>query len=201
MKFLTFQLTACLALAGEAAWSAAVVSAQGDPAGNQVKRDDRPFLALWRQHDGGPFGGSEGPDLRFAIWGDGRVLYAKDPAKWGSELRRGKISPSRVARLQAALADAGVFDLKGTCYLVPDAPCYCLMVDLGRKRQMLYWDEVETPGYGINIAPKPHHLEFKRCWKTVNHLALVALPDDGEAVKERVRVSQSWYLKPAVQSE
>jgi hypothetical protein len=171
------------------------------PAAKQAQGEDRPFLALWRQHDGLRLAGSEAPYLRFAVWNDGRVLYAKDPARWSRELRRGKISAARVARLKAALADSGVFDLKGTCYLVPDAPCDCLMVDLGGKKQMLYWDEVEAAGYGINANPKPHHLEFKRCWKAVNHLGLVALPDEGEAVRERFRVPQSWYLKRALQSE
>ena len=114
----------------------------------------------------------------------------------------GKLSPTRVARLKAAVADTGVLDLKGTCYWVPDAPADCLLVDLGgEKRQLLYWDEVETPGYGIRSDPKPHHLGFKRCWKAVNHLGLVALPDDGEAIKERVQVPKSWYIKRAVQSE
>ena len=92
-------------------------------------------------------------------------------------MQRGNLSAARVARLKAALADTGVFDLEGTCYLVPDAPVDCLLVDLGgEKRQILYWDEVETLGYGINIDPKPHHLDFKRCWKAVNHLALVRAP-------------------------
>lgn len=201
MRLLTYQLTACVALTAATVWSAATLSAQARPKEKQAQRGDRPFLALWRQHDGRRVSGSEAPYLRFAVWDNGRVLYAKNPDKWNHELRRGKMSPSRVARLKAALSDTGVFDLKGTCYLVPDAACDCLMVDLGGKQQMLYWEEVETPGYGINIAPKQHHLDFKRCWKAINHLALVALPDEGEVVKERVRVPQSWYLKRAVQSE
>lgn len=67
------------------------------------------------------------------------------------------------------------------------------MVDLDGK-QLLYWDERESPGYGININPKPHDLEFKRCWKAVNHLGVVALPDEGEVVKERVQIPKSWHL-------
>jgi hypothetical protein len=116
-------------------------------------------------------------------------------------LRRGKISETRVARLKAALFDTGVFKLEGTCYLVPSAPKDCLMVDLDGKQQMLYWDEVESPNYGINIDPKPHHLQFKLCWKVVNHLVLVALPDEGEVVKERIQIPKSWHLKRAAQSK
>ena len=196
MRRSTF-LTACLALTTLTAGPAAV-RAPDPPPGKPSGEEDRPFLALWQQTGGR---GSDGPSVRFAVWADGRVVYAGDPGRWGGEVRRGKLSAARVARLKAAVADTGVFDLKGTCYLVPDAPIDCLMVELGGKKQMLYWDEVEAAGYGINIAPKPQHLEFKRCWKAVNHLGQVALPDDGEAAKEPMRVPQSWYLKRPVQSE
>ena len=118
-----------------------------------------------------------------------------------SGFTNGKISENRVARLRAALSDTGIFELDGTCYLAPSAPMDCLIVDVDGKQQMLYWDEVESAGYGINIDPKPHHLEFKRCWKVVNHLGLVALPDEGEVVKERVQIPKSWRLKQAVQSK
>jgi hypothetical protein len=164
------------------------------------REGDLPFLALWQRDSGGHWGGS-GPYVRFAIWSDGRVVFAKDPNKWAQELRRGKISSSRVARLKAALADTGVFKLKGTCYLMLHGPEDCLMVDLGEKRQTLYWDERDWPDYGININPKPHHLDFKRSWKTINHLGLVALPDEAEPVKDRFEVPKSWYLKPAIQSK
>ena len=168
--------------------------------GDQAERDDRPLVAAWRQYDGRR-AASEAPYLRFAIWADGRALFADDPSKWSHELRRGKISETRVARLKAALSDTGIFELKRTSYLVPSAPKDCLMVDLDGKQQLLYWDERESPGYGININPEPHDLEFMRCWKAVNHLGVVALPDAGEVVKERVQIPKSWHLKRAVQSK
>jgi hypothetical protein len=196
-RTISFQV-GCLTLAG-LAWVTTLGIAEDDPMPGKPDGADRPFLALWRQSGGRA--GLDTPYLRFAVWADGRVLFATDPNKWGHQLRRGKLSPARIARLKTALADTGVFDLRGTCYLVPDGPVDCLMAELGGKQQTLYWDEVETPGYGINIDPKPRHREFKRCWKAVNHLALVALPDDGEVVKERIPVPESWYLKPAVQSD
>jgi hypothetical protein len=200
MKLVIWLLASCLTFAIVARLSTTVQSAEASPSQNLADGAERPFLALWRRHDGRTRH-SEAPYLRFAIWADGRVMYARNPDKWGHELQRGKISISRVARLKAALADNGIFDLKGTCYLVFDAPVDCLIVDLGDKKQMLYWDEREGPNYGINVNPKPHHLEFKRCWKAVNHLGLVALPDEGEPVKERIQVPESWYLKRAIQSE
>jgi hypothetical protein len=196
MKLSAYLLPACAAIAAVAIWGGPVRLA-ADPPEVKTVRGDRPMVALWRQHDGG----LGGPYLRFAVWADGRVLYAQDPDKWGHELRRGKLTAARVARLKAAIADTGVFDLKGTCYLVPDAPCDCLMVDLGDKKQMLYWDEVEAPGYGINFDLKPHHREFIRVWKAINHLGLLACPDEGEEVKERFQAPQSWYIKPAIQSK
>jgi hypothetical protein len=200
MRLSIYLLAACLTFAGLGRISDETEIAATREVQDQLNGTDRPFLALWRQFDG-PIRGSQTPFLRFAIWADGRVLYAKDPAKWGHELRRGKIAASRVRRLKAALGDSGIFELKHTCYLALDAPMDCLMVDLGDMKQMLYWNELEKPGYEINAIPKPVHLEFKRIWKAVNHLGLVALPDEGETVKERFRVPESWYLKRAIQSE
>lgn len=169
--------------------------------GGKGDEHQRPFLAIWRKHDG-LREGSEAPYLRIAIWNDGRMLFAKDAGKWGHDLRQGRITADRVAQLKKALLATGVFDLKGYCYLVPDAPCDCVMLDLLDKKQMLYWDEVETPGYGINISPKPHHLKFKECWKAVNKLALEARPEKSDKVKERFsRPPESWHLKKAIQSE
>jgi hypothetical protein len=164
---------------------------------SQEPKDDRPFFALWRSDHG--WGGA--PALRFAFWNDGRVLFAKDSGKWGSELQQGRVASYRIERLKQALSASGVFTLKGNCYLVPDAGVDCLMVEVGDKKQMLYWDEVEAPGHGINIKPKPHHLEFIRCWKLLNSLGVVACPDQYEASKREFEPTKSWYLKPAIQSE
>jgi hypothetical protein len=161
---------------------------------------EQPLIAIWRQDEG--LASSEAPYLRVAIWNDGTVLFAKDPTKWSHELQRGKIAQYRIAQLKKALLDSGVFELKGTSYLVPDAPFDCVMVDLGTKKQMLYWDEVESPNYGININPTPQHIDFKKCWKTVNHLALIACPDQFELEKTRFKgPPRSWYIMEAIQSD
>ena len=162
--------------------------------------EDRPFLAIWRDIDG--FLRSDAPYLRVAIWSDGRIVFAKDPKKWGHELLEGRIDAVRVAELKKALEGTGVFELKGNCYLVPDAPVDCVMLDLGAKQQMLYWDEVESANYGINIFPKAHHLKFKSCWKEVNKLALGAIPRQSQPHTQRFsRPPKSWRLKRAIQSE
>ncbi|MBN2578469.1 MAG: hypothetical protein JXB10_05710 [Pirellulales bacterium] len=145
---------------------------------------------------------SSAPYLRVAIWEDGRALFAKDPAKWGHSLREGRIAPYRIALLKKALLSTGVFDLKGTTYLVPDAPAYCITVNIGNKKRTLSWDESESPNYGININPQPQHLAFKRCWKMLNLIALVACPDQFHDSHERFsEVPQSWYANRAIQSE
>ena len=161
----------------------------------------RPFLAIW-QDTVGMVMGSQAPYLRIAIWNDGRIVFAQDPKKWNHELRQGTIDTAGLAQLKKAIKATGVFELKGNCYLVPDAAVDCMMIDVGDKQQMLYWDEVESPGYGINISPKPHHLEFKKCWKEVNRLAIAVLPKQSEPYKERFqRPPQSWRLKETIQSE
>ncbi len=161
---------------------------------------DVPFLAIWMANEGMRI--SEAPYLRIAIWDDGRVLFAQDPNTWNHRLRRAQIDAVRVAALKKAVVDTRVFELTGTCYLVPDGSAICTMVNLDGRQQMLCWDEVEIPGYGINIDPKPQHLEFKRCWKEVNRLAIGAIPKESESSKERFqRPPKSWYLKKPIQSE
>ena len=133
-----------------------------------------------------------------AIWDDGRVVFAKNPEKWGHELLHGRIAPYRVERLKKALVETGMFDLKGFCYLGPDMPTDCVMVDLGDKQQMLYWVE----GQIAWMEGKPHRMDFVRSWKMVNALAAVACPDQFESVSDQFEnVPESWYLKRAIQSE
>jgi hypothetical protein len=162
---------------------------------------NRPLLAIWRDNEGLRLN-SEAPYLRIAIWNDRRIVFAKDASKWNHELLEGRIEAARMDELKKAIEKTGVFELKGNCYLVPDAPVDCVMLDFGRKKQMLYWDEREQPGYGINIAPKEHHLKFMSCWKEVNRLALEAIPKDSQPHGEKFqRPPQSWRLKKPIQSE
>jgi len=158
---------------------------------------DRPFLAIWRNNEG-RVRESKAPYLRVAIWDDGRVVFAKDPSKWSHDLLQGRIAAYRVERLKKALLETGVFELKGNAYLGPDAPTDCITIELGEKKQMLYWWENQMSW----MQDKPHRLEFVRCWKAANALALVACPDQFEIVSERFkRPPESWYLKKAIQSE
>lgn len=160
----------------------------------------KPFLAIWR--DSGGRGRSGAPYLRIAIWDDGRVVYAKDPKNWSTDLLEGEIDDSQLASLKKKVTAAGVFKLKGHCYLVPDAPVDCMMINSGNEKQFLYWDEVEHPGYGINIAPKSQHVAFKRAWKTVNNLAIESTPKNGRPFTQGFqRPPETWRFKPKIQSE
>jgi hypothetical protein len=170
-------------------------SARAEPSTN------RPFLAIWRDAER-VAGQSQPPYLRIAIWEDGRVVYAARTNRWNHDLQEGRISQETLATLKKDLAATGIFDLEGTCYLVIDAPVDCVMVDLGARQQMLFWDEVEKPGYGININPQPHHLSFIRCWKKVNELALAAIPAQSATWAGRFdSVPASWRLKRPIQSK
>jgi hypothetical protein len=187
-------ILAAAALAGD-------YSAVGDEANESVLRERGcPLIAVWCDSEG--LTTQHGPYLRVAIWEDGRAICAKDPEKWGSALQEGRIAPYRIRLLKKALLDTGVAELKGHCYLVPDAPVHCVTVSVGGKRRTLYWDEREGPNYGININPKPQHIAFKRCWKALNNLALVACPDTFTESKEKFsRPPKSWYTEPTIQSE
>jgi len=151
-----------------------------------------PMVAVWCE-DMGWFSGKRPPYLRIAIWEDGRVIFAKDPNKWDQKLRQGRIPSDRVAALKKQITAAGVFELTGTAYLVPDAHIYCMLVNFGGKQSLLEWDEVESPNYGINIDPTPKHLKFKSAWKTVNRLALAVRPGESHPFPHPFnRVPQSW---------
>ena len=135
------------------------------------------------------------PYLRVAIWSDGRVVFARDPNVWNHDLLLGRIPEEVLTRLKQDIRKTGVFELKGNCYLVPDASVDCVMLSFGNSQQMLYWDEVENSGYGININPKPHHLAFKKAWWEVNRLVLSALPKQAGKVDIRFQTSHHAFLK------
>ena len=187
---------ACVILLAVVCIPMATVCSEDKPATGEGARG-RPLLAIWRDSDGYR-SGNAAPYLRVAIWEDGRVLFAKDTKKWGHELFEGRIAAYRVDRLKEALAGGDVFNLKGHCYLGPDMPVDCIMIDLGEKKQMLYWVE----GQMSWMESKPHRLKFAECWKTVNDLAIVACPDKYEAASEPFqKPPRSWYLKKMIQSE
>jgi hypothetical protein len=160
----------------------------------------RPIVAIWLENEG-YVTGSQAPCLRVAIWEDGRVLFASPTNRWNHDLRDGRIEPARLDRLKQAIKDTGVFDAKETTYLVPSGRMICMMLDFRDRQQMLHWDEVETPGYGINIAPKLRHVRFKKRWKEVNELALKAIPQTSTPYQGTFRTPPaSWRLKQPIQS-
>jgi len=128
------------------------------------------------------------------------MIFAEDPGAWGSPLREGRVRPEQLELLKARLADSGLFDLEGTCYLVPDAPVDCVVVSFDGQEQMLYWDERENPGYGINARLEQRHLEFIAAWKLVNAAALAARPAESTPLAGEFGVPPAWSLRPPVQS-
>ena len=140
------------------------------------KLDTLPVVAVWlesmfkRMHKGMQRG------IRIVIWEDGTILYSETPDDWDSPLRLGKVTQDEITQLKKDLGESGVLDLSGHCYLVPDAPVMCTLVNVGGRQQLLYWDEVEISGYGINIDPQPHHMAFMKAWKVVNARAMALRP-------------------------
>jgi hypothetical protein len=178
-----------------------ITGAPGTAIVNPLEGTNRPILAVW-QDSPGYKADTNYPYLRVAIWSDGRVVFARDPNVWNHDLLLGRIPEEVLTKLKQDIRKTGVFELKGYCYLVPDASVDCVMLSFGDSRQMLYWDEVEQGSYGININPKPHHLAFKKAWWEVNRLALSALPKQAKKIDARFQRSpESWYLKKMIQSE
>ncbi len=165
------------------------------------------MVAVWQQvvHREVPAPGSPpprvGPGLRFAVWSSGRVVFAKDASSWDGPLLEGKLTESALKALSDNLAKTAVFDLRGTTYLVPDAPVLVTLVRIGGREQILYWDEVEAPNYGINTHPKPHHIEFKKTWRAVTDAVKSSLPASSKPFTGTFAPPQTWYIRPAIQSE
>ena len=52
MKLLTYQISALVVVAVGAIWGVAIAVTAVPAEATQVDGDDRPIVALWRQHDG-----------------------------------------------------------------------------------------------------------------------------------------------------
>lgn len=186
------------ALIAAMAWTACAPAQQEPTPGIQPDpRGELPLLALWIDSHGMRSGEPQGPQLRFAIWEDGRVLCAKDPEKGGMPLRAGTITLEQVALLKKQVKAAGIFELKRESYLVPDAPVHCLLTNADGKQRVLYWDERDTPNYGINVDLKPEGVAFKECWKQVKSAGLKRLKKDLPELPptESFRPPKAWKLK------
>ena len=169
---------------------------------NPLNETNLPIFAVWQEMPAWPTDTNYPYHLRIAVWPDGRVVFARDPNVWNHDLLLGRIAGPTLDKLQQDIRKTGVFELKGNCYLVPDASVDCVMLSFGNSRQMLYWDEVENSGYGININPKPQHQSFKQAWWEVNRLALSALPNQAKKLDAHFqRPLKDWYLKRMIQSE
>jgi len=169
----------------------------GEPAAhleNPLLKPNPPLLAIWQSY--------AAPGLRVAVWPDGRVVFARDPNAWGRELFLGQLSQPALKSLKIALRKMGVFSLKGTCYLVPDGSQKCIMLSFDGMKQMLYWDEVENPSYGINVNSKQQHIAFKKAWWEVTKIILTTLPPHAKRLTTHFKgAPREWYIKPTIQSE
>lgn len=157
-----------------------------------VERVDLPIVALWRDDVGMVESDERPPFIRLAIWDDGTVVYAQSQDIWNHELCCGKLPTERIARLKAAIGESGIFSVSMTGHLVPDTPRDILMVNCSGRTKVLFWDEIDIPESGINAFPTTESIEFKRCWKTVGHLATLSLPLGGVSKEARFTVPVSW---------
>lgn len=161
-------------------------------------RGELPLLALWvRSHGNGSKLG-EPPELRFAIWEDGRVLCAKDPEKGGMPMRAGTITLEQVALLKKQINASAIFTLKQESYIAPDASVQCLLASADGNQQLLSWDTIERgETYRSSHDPKPDILIFEECWKQVKAAGLKRLKKDFPELPptESFSPPKSWKLK------
>ena len=93
-----------------------------------------PIVAVWT--DSTDF--SAQPSLRVALWDDGRVLFAANDGEPNSTLRFGHILRDTTKELKHDIRKTGLFELKGHCYLVPDALVMYLLAAVDDYKHFLY---------------------------------------------------------------
>jgi hypothetical protein len=151
-----------------------------------------PIVAVWSENDGLMSQGAR--YLRFAIWDDGRVLFARDTRHLSTLLVQGKLPAERIAELERQLSESAVFRLKRTAYIPFDSLHYCMTVNVGKNHQALGWDEIPDPERTVVDAQKPIAKLFKECCVKINHLAASVRPRRTTLVRCQVeQVPQSWY--------
>jgi hypothetical protein len=182
----------------------AVPHVKGEPTiaiGNPFDGTNLPIIAVWEAGPG-KIADTNCPYLRVAVWADGKLVFARDPNVWNHDLLFAQLSDQVLAKLKQNIHRSGVFDIKGHCHLVPDAPVDCIMLSFDGSQQMLYWDEVEINSYGINANPTQQHLAFKKAWWEVNRLILSTIPDKAKKLDARfLSPPKEWYLKEMIESE
>jgi len=85
-----------------------------------------------------------GPQLIFAAWADGRVIWSENPVKGGAPYRGGKIAPERITAALERVKQDGLFDNARLTrpHLGPDANFTTLIVASGKQRlKMQSWHE------------------------------------------------------------
>lgn len=172
------------------------------PPAPAIDHAELPIVALWRASGGAPRPGrpATGPALRAALFADGRFVFLRDEKRWDGPQAMVRLTPAATKKLLNDIVASGVFALEGDTYLVPDAPTLAILVRDGARQRMLYWDEVDSANYGINVDPQPRHLAFKKTWRAISQSLLAARPKAAATLRVPLIPPPAWRVQPPIQS-
>jgi hypothetical protein len=176
---------------------------EGGPTPSPCQGRELPLVAIWLRQgnlsNGEMLDRSRTP-IRAAVWDDGVVLFGEDPRVWDYGIRRGRLSLEDVAAIKEEILVADLFDLPATCYLVDDGAIVCTLVNMDGRSAILYWNEYES---SLRAAQPQNAAAFQKAWTKLNSIVCAALNGTMESVDgiETMKVPQSWYIKPMIQSE
>lgn len=126
--------------------------------------DESPLVVVW--HDSGnlPYAPR---GLAIAVWADGALLIAADPAYPGRQVLRGRCAAADVAQLVDAIRAAGFSDLPRD-WVVPCANTVTIRVCVDGKAVRRVWHESLQPGFGGDINTDAAYRDFVRAWRKVH---------------------------------
>lgn len=129
----------------------------------QAPDDAAPVVVIWRT------GGNKLPSpsgLEIAIWEDGSMLFASNPAEPGKNLYKGKCEREDVRAMLDAIRAAG-FAKPSRAWPALCADLTAIHVRLDGQRHSHQWHESLNPGFGGNINDDAEYRAFIRMWKRV----------------------------------
>jgi len=103
--------------------------------------------------------------LVLAVWEDGVLLLAADPAAPGERLLAGRAEKADVAALIEAIGKTGFFEEKREGHVVPDAASTTIAARAGGREALRSWHEHLLPGFGGDINTDADYRRFVRMWK------------------------------------
>ncbi len=173
-----------------------ISSGLDQPVQNPLEEGECPIVAVW-QHERGVYsyypGEGNPPFLRFALWEDGRFVFAADPNKWEHNLMLSRISKEVVSEVKNKIFHTGIFETKETHYNMHQEPNIdYIIVSLGHYKQFLCWAE---GGGDFKGNATSQDSSFEQIWHEINNILIDSIPSRADKLRAAFSMpSTSWML-------